>query len=163
MEKQEQACQDLLLLRPTNVQVSLAEQRTQTFYKHPEECCEVEISESDEGEAPGELDWGQVEALQHRRDNPAGVGEGEGEEKIGMDFVTQTAHLSAVEIFVGEKFCTYRVNVKNILTSLVGSVILCVFESITDGLPVKNTNQNISTILHWHPISNTFIYIIQTK
>ena len=88
MEKQEQACQDLLLLRPSNVQVSLAEQRTQTFYKHPEECGEVEISESDEGKAPGELHWGLVEALQHRRANPAGVGEGEGEEQIRMDFIT---------------------------------------------------------------------------
>ena len=61
-----------------------------TFHKHPEEGCKMEVSEEDERNTPRELNTlaGKVDALHDGGDDPAGVGEDEGQEQVGMDFVS---------------------------------------------------------------------------
>ena len=69
-----------------------------TFYKHPEESGEMEISGEDEGDTPGELQAGVaqrlngLDGLHHRRGDPAGVRQDEGQKEVGVDLVSQTAH-----------------------------------------------------------------------
>ena len=61
-----------------------------TFHKHPEEGCKMEVSEEDERNTPGELNTlaGEVDALHDAGDDPADVGEDEGQEQVGVDFVS---------------------------------------------------------------------------
>ena len=61
-----------------------------TFDKHPKEGCKMEVSEEDERNTPGELNTlaGEVDALHDGGDDPAGVGEDEGQEQVGVDFVS---------------------------------------------------------------------------
>ena len=69
-----------------------------TFYKHPEESGQMEISGEDEGNTPGELQAGVaqrldgLDGLHHRRGDPAGVRQDEGQEEVGVNLISQTAH-----------------------------------------------------------------------
>ena len=50
----------------------------------------MEVSEEDERNTPGELNTlaGEVDALHDGSDDPAGVGEDEGQEQVGVDLVS---------------------------------------------------------------------------
>ena len=50
----------------------------------------MEVSEEDERNTPWELETltGEVDALHDGGDDPAGVGEDEGQEQVGVDFVS---------------------------------------------------------------------------
>ena len=70
-----------------------------TFYKHPEESGQMEISGEDKGNTPGELQAGVAQSLDgldglhHRRGDPASVRQDEGQEEVGVNLISQTAHL----------------------------------------------------------------------
>ena len=71
--------------------------RPPTFYKHPEEGRQMEISGEDEGDAPGELEavvrvLASLDGLHHRRGDPAGVRQDERHEQVGVDFISQAPH-----------------------------------------------------------------------
>ena len=73
-------------------------QSAYTFYKHPEESGEMEISGEDQRNTPGELQAGvaqcldRLDGLHHRRGDPAGVRQDEGQEEVGVNLISQTAH-----------------------------------------------------------------------
>ena len=58
----------------------------------------MEISGEDERDTPGELQTGVAQALDgldglhDRRGDPAGVGQDEGQEEVGVNLISQTAH-----------------------------------------------------------------------
>ena len=60
-----------------------------TFHKHPEESCQVEVSEEDERDTPWELNTtaGEMDALHDGGEYPTGIGKDEGEEQVGVDLV----------------------------------------------------------------------------
>ena len=71
--------------------------RPPTFYKHPEEGSQMEISGEDEGDAPGELEavvrvLTSLDGLHHRGGDPAGVRQDERHEQVGVDFISQAPH-----------------------------------------------------------------------
>ena len=58
----------------------------------------MEISGEDEGDTPGELQAGvtqgldRLDGLHHRRGDPAGVRQDEGQEEVGVNLISQTPH-----------------------------------------------------------------------
>ena len=59
----------------------------------------MEVSGEDERDTPGELQAGvaqrldRLDGLHHRRGDPAGVRQDEGQEEVGVNLISQTPHL----------------------------------------------------------------------